>query len=141
MEYKRFDNRIVMRIDRGEEIVSKLTEVAVKENIRCASVSAIGATNAFTIGAYLVEKNEYLSKNYAGTYEITSLFGNITFNNGDVYLHLHMNAADDNGHVVGGHLNRAVISATCEIFIDIIDCVIGRKSDKVTMLNIFDFNY
>ena len=32
MEYKRFDNTIVLRMDRGEEVLETLREVALKEN-------------------------------------------------------------------------------------------------------------
>ena len=44
MEYRRFDNTIIVRIDKGEEILEKIKEVSLKENIKLASVSALGAT-------------------------------------------------------------------------------------------------
>ena len=50
MKYKRFGNTIVARIDRGEEILDKIRELALSENIKLASVSALGATNDFTVG-------------------------------------------------------------------------------------------
>ena len=34
MEYKRFDKDIVVRIDKGEEILEKIKEVAIRENIK-----------------------------------------------------------------------------------------------------------
>ena len=34
MEYKRFNNTIVARIDKDEEIVTKLHNIAIKENKR-----------------------------------------------------------------------------------------------------------
>ena len=34
MEYKKFNNQYVIRIDKGEEICAKLKEVAQKENIK-----------------------------------------------------------------------------------------------------------
>ena len=46
----------------------------------------------------------------------------------------------EDGSVVGGHLNKAVISATCEIIIHRINGVIGRKFDDEIGLNIIEFN-
>ena len=56
MEYKRFGSKIVVRMDMGEEILEQLKGVALKENIKLCSVSALGATNDFTVGVYDVDK-------------------------------------------------------------------------------------
>ena len=52
MDYRRFDNTIVARIDKGEEILEQIKEIALKENIKLASVRALGATNEFTVGVF-----------------------------------------------------------------------------------------
>ena len=39
MEYKRFGSRMVLRIDRGEEVLTQLRRAAEQENIRLAAVS------------------------------------------------------------------------------------------------------
>lgn len=59
--------------------------------------------------------------------------------NGQFYCHLHMSAGNENGEVFGGHLNRAMISATCEMIIQIIDGCVDRKLDEDTGLNLFEF--
>ena len=50
-----------------------------------------------------------------------------------------MAAGDKDGHVFGGHLSMAYVSATAEIEIQISDGVIDRKYDKKIGLNLFDF--
>ena len=135
MEYKRIGSRIVCRIDRGEEICEKVKEIAALENIGLASISAIGATCDFEVGAYNVSEKKYYPVSRQGEYEIASLLGNLSRKGGEVYLHLHMVAAGADGCCVGGHLNRAVVSATCEMFIDILDGEGGRKYNPETGLN------
>ena len=34
MDYRRFGNKIIARIDKGEEILEKIKEISLKEDIR-----------------------------------------------------------------------------------------------------------
>ena len=62
MEYRKFKNDIVVRIDKGEEILDKIKEIALKEKIKLASVRALGATNDFTVGVYKIDEKKILFK-------------------------------------------------------------------------------
>lgn len=139
MEYKRFDSTIIARIDRGEEILEKIKELAIKENIKLASISALGATNDFTVGVFNVDEKKYYSNSFTGNFEIVSLVGTINTMNGEFYSHLHMSAGDSEGKVFGGHLNRAVVSATCEMVINVINGEVDRYHDENVGLNLFKF--
>lgn len=139
MEYKRFDNVFVVRMDKGEEIMAQLKELALKENIFLANINALGAVNDFTVGAYDVKQQKYNSNHFEGVYEIVSLTGSINTMNGEYYSHLHLSAADETGKTVGGHLNEAHISATCEMFIYLINGKVDRFKDEETGLNLFRF--
>ena len=112
MEYRVFDKKVIVRIDRGEEICEQLKAVCEKEGIALASVSAIGAVGKFTVGVFSPESKSYSSNSYEGDYEIVSLLGTVTRMDGKFYSHLHMSAGDGSGKVFGGHLNSAVVSAT-----------------------------
>ena len=139
MEYRRFNNMIVARIDRGEEILTQIKELALKENIKLAHVSALGATNDFTVGVYKVDEKKYYKNHFVGDFEIVSLTGTINTMNHEFYTHIHMSAGNDSGEVFGGHLNEAVVSATCEMVITIIDGEVERFLDDETGLNLFLF--
>ena len=139
MEYKKFGNKIIARIDKGEEILEKIKEIALKENIKLANVNALGATNDFTVGVYKVNEKKYYSNSFKGAYEIVSLTGSINTMNEKFYTHIHMSCGDEKGNVVGVHLNKAIVSATCEMFIDIIDGKVDRFNDEDTGLNLFKF--
>lgn len=139
MDYRRFGSKIVARIDKGEEILEKLKEIALKENIKLAGVSALGATNDFTVGVYKVDEKKYYSNEFKGNFEIVSLTGTVNTMNGELYSHIHMSAGNDRGEVFGGHLNKAVVSATCEMIIDIIDGRVDRRYSEEIGLNLFEF--
>ena len=139
MEYKRFDKDIVVRIDKGEEILEKIKEVAIRENIKLATVTALGATSDFTVGVFKTEEKKYYSNSFKGDFEIVSLTGSINTMNNEFYTHIHMSAGDEKGTVFGGHLNKAIVSATCEMFIHIIEGKVDRELNKDIGLNLFKF--
>ena len=139
MDYRRFGKTIVMRIDRGEEVLTQLKAMALKENIQLASVRALGATNDFTVGVFKVEEKKYYANHFTGDFEIVSLTGTISTMNGEYYAHLHMSAGDEQGRVFGGHLNEAIVSATCEMVVEVIDGQVERAHDADVGLNLFKF--
>lgn len=139
MKYRKFQNTILARIDKGEEIVEKVKEIAEKEGIRLASVHALGAVGEFTVGVFKTQEKEYLANSFSGDFEIVSLNGTINASYGGVYCHLHMSAGNAGGEVFGGHLSRAVVSATCEMIITLIDGEADRYYDEETGLNLFKF--
>lgn len=139
MEYKRFNNKIVVRIDKDEEILSKIKEISLKENITLASISAIGAVNKFTVGLFNTNEKKYYSNTYTGDFEIVSLSGTINTMNNEFYTHIHASFADNKNIVYGGHLNEAIVSATCEMTINIIDGKVDRYFNEEIGLNLFKF--
>lgn len=141
MDYRRYENHIVARIDKGEEILDKIREIAIKEGIAFATVTALGATNDFTVGVFKTEEKKYYSNEFKGNFEIVSLSGTINTMNGEFYTHIHMSAGNERGEVFGGHLNKAIVSATCEMIISIIDIdgKVDRYFDEDIGLNLFRF--
>ena len=139
MDYRRMQDTVFARIDRGEEIQEQLRVIAEREGIRLASVSGLGAVNDFTVGVFKTDRKQYDSNTFTGYFEIVSLTGTITTMDGQSYAHLHMSCGDEQGHVFGGHLNRAVVSATCEVVIRILEGTVERRFDGDIGLNVFDF--
>ena len=139
MEYKRFGDTIFARLDRGEEILEQLKILALQENIKLASVRGLGAVDEFTVGVFKTDRKHYDANSFTGYFEIVSLTGTITTMDGEYYAHLHMSAGNEKGEVFGGHLNRAMISATCELVIQVVDGTVERRFDPEIGLNVFKF--
>lgn len=139
MDYRRFGNTILVRMDRGEEIHEQLRLLAEAEHIRLASIQALGAVDRFTAGVYDLERKEFCANCFTGSFEIVSLTGTIDTMGGAYYAHLHMSAGNARGEVFGGHLKEAWVSATCEMVVTVIDGTIDRIHDAQTGLNLFHF--
>ena len=139
MDYCRFDNVIVGRLVKGEEILQQIKEISLKEDIKLANINALGATNDITVGVFKTAEKKYYSNSFTGDMEIVSLTGTVNTMDGEFYSHLHMSCGDVNGNVFGGHLNRAVVSATCELVMYIIDGNVDRKFSEEIGLNLFEF--
>ena len=122
-----------------EKSYGNLLKAEVRRINTLASISALGATNDFTVGVYKVDEKKYYANSFQGSFEIVSLTGTINTMNGEFYTHIHMSAGNDQGQVFGGHLNKAVVSATCEMVITLIDGHVDRVYDEETGLNIFRF--
>ena len=66
MDYRKFEQGYVLRLDPGEEIVGSLTRLVEQESIQLASVSALGAANDVTIGIFNTVEKKYYSQRYQG---------------------------------------------------------------------------
>ena len=140
MEYRKFSQGYVLRLDPGEEIVSSLTRLVEQEGVTLATVSALGAANDVTIGIFNTWEKQYHSWRFQGDYEISALVGNVTRQEGKPYLHLHITIGNPvTGKVHAGHLTSAVISATLELFLQVWDGEVGRKFSDTVGLNLLEF--
>lgn len=139
MEFKKFNDTYVIRLNKGEEVISSLKELCKNEDIKLAEITGLGAANLVEIGVFNVNTKEYNTKIFEGMFEITSLVGNATRKDGEVYLHIHINFGDEDGIVKGGHLVRTNISATSEIILRKIEGEVGRKLSEEIGLNLLEF--
>lgn len=139
MEYRVFGETIVLRLEKGEEVIESIKKLCEKEDIKAGSISGLGASNQVVVGLFKVDEKKYYSNTFEEDFEITNLTGNISRMNGEVYLHIHGTFANAEGKCIGGHLNKAVISATSEIIINKINGNVGRKFSEEIGLNLIEF--
>lgn len=139
MEAKACGRNWLLRIDRGEEVVATLARFCREKGIRLATVSGLGATDRAAIGLFRAGAKEYVRREVAGDHEITSLTGNVSRLAGEVYLHLHATLSDESFRAIGGHLDSAVVSGTCELAIVVLEGEAEREFSPEVGLNLFKF--
>ena len=138
MKYKKTNLGYVVRLLKGEEVVSSLVEIAERENILSGFVMGLGAVTEIKLGYYDLETKEYRSQMFNEDYEIGSLVGNLTQVDGKAFLHAHITISDKDCKAFAGHLFSAKIYATGEFFIYAFDKKIERKLDEEIGLKLLD---
>ncbi len=144
MDYKVLDGRILLRLDRGEELLSNITEICEREGVHSALFHGIGAFGSVCIATYIPDTEGFLDHEKSGLLELISLDGNISHeDDGRIFEHTHalFSFLNEKGDSVcfGGHLKKAVVSYTAEIDITPIwGDGIGRMVDPVTGITIWE---
>jgi uncharacterized protein len=136
---------IIGRLTRGSDLLRGLLEVCAQRQVRCASVTALGAVETAEVSHYDVRNKHYHPpRKLAGPLEILSLTGNLTENQGELAPHVHVTLSreGDNGiEVLGGHLVSAQVFA-CEYTIFALDDVLLRRGpDKDTGLRLWEAGF
>ena len=136
MEHCHEGNRLLVRIERGEEVVSSLTEVCREHKIGCASISGIGAVRDAEVGYYDLQDLEYRKRTIREVCELVSLSGNVALIDGESFVHTHAALGKGDLELLGGHLFSATVAVTVEVFLDIWERDIKRELDPDMKLNL-----
>lgn len=139
MDYRKFGDTYIVRIDRGEEIITSLNALCVKEKIRLAKVDALGAVDHAVVSVYDVPTQTFYRKEFNEPMEISNLCGTVTRKEGQVYIHLHVTVCGKDLIAHGGHANELRVGATCEMAVRVLSGEVNRRPDEDTGLNLFRF--
>ena len=139
MRYKKVGNSYLIRLEKGEKVIEKLTDFCVKEGIRSGHFSGIGGLENVEIAYYTIGDKQYHSKFFdRPPYEILSLKGNVSTSEGKIKIHAHVLVGDNKFQTFGGHLNEGVVLPTCEIVFTRFGEIVERKMDGETGLPLLD---
>ena len=127
-------------LKKGDELVSSLTDFAVKEKIKGAWIFAVGACDRVEAGYYDLKSKTYKFKSYNQDLEILSIQGNISWNGDEPVIHLHGTFAGEDGKAFGGHIKSLKVSITCEVFVHdwFGEVKINRQPNDQIGLNLLD---
>lgn len=139
ISHRQIGNIFYLRLDPDHEIIASMKSFCRQYGIQAGMISGLGAVKSVTLGFFEPISKQYQQKTFEGAYEITSLIGNISTLDQEVYLHAHANFAGADYQVFGGHLAAAVVSATAEIRIQKDDGQLERAFNQQIGLNIYKF--
>ncbi len=130
----------VVRLKSKEEICEKLLEVMNEKKIRQVVIlSAIGSVfEAIFFGVkpnsqlpYDIDKITVIKK--TGPFEVLTMEGNVLPRGEELIPHLHLTLGTHDGKVIGGHLDKAIVYTTLELFLaEIKGCDLVKSEDEVS---------
>ncbi len=129
----------LVRLDKGERLVETLTEFIKQEKIGGAWVSGLGAAQSAELGFYDLDKQAYNWQKLDQLMEITSIQGNVAWQDDLPVLHLHGTFSDRNLRAFGGHIKELQAGGTVEVLLHRwYKGQLNRSMDAATGLNLLD---
>ena len=139
MKYsKATSNSYVLRLEKGEEVISNLQRFCQERSIDTAYFTGLGSIEDPTLAHYLVTTKKYTEKEVKGVFEALAVTGNVALFEGKPLVHCHVVLSDEEMNARGGHLVKSVVSATFEVHLAKSDEVLTKTMNDEIGLKLFD---
>lgn len=127
------EDQLVVRLQDGEELISCLAGLDVASGF---ILSGVGMLRDLELGywngtAYEVERIDE-------PVELLSLSGNLARRDGEPVVHVHVAVARRGGRAFGGHVIRATVANTAEIFIRrLVGIALERRPEETGLVGLY----
>jgi predicted DNA-binding protein with PD1-like motif len=124
-------------LQRGELLITSLTKLIKDKNIQSAWINGLGGVQWAELGFYNLETQQYTWRRFDQLLEITSIQGNIAWQDDEPVIHTHGTFSDSAYNAIGGHIKELEVSGTCELHLHtIFGDHLSRVHDNQTGLNL-----
>lgn len=130
MQYTRSKDTYIIKVERGEEVVSMLTDFCADHGIKNASFSGIGAVDHLSCGYYALHEKRYYFTEYDELLEAVNLTGNVALKEGKPFVHMHGVFTDTTNTAFGGHVASARAGVVVEVVMHAYESSIERIYDE-----------
>lgn len=138
MKSRRIAGGYLVRLERGEEAIASLKSFVSQKKIPCGVLQGIGAIENVKLGYFDLKAGRYHTKQIKKTVEVVSLIGNISYTDGQPFIHSHVAIAGTDHRLLGGHFFKGTVAVTLEIFIKVIKRRLNRYRDHELGFNFWD---
>jgi predicted DNA-binding protein with PD1-like motif len=130
---------IALIMDKGDEVLSAITNFAAKEGIKAARISGIGAFSDVTLLYFDWSKKKYKKIAVDEQVEVASLNGDIALDpQGKPAVHVHLVVGKSDGTAMAGHLGAAHVRPTLELIVEDSPSYLQKTLDGETGLALID---
>ena len=123
---------------KGDEVLSGLTDFALKNKIADAHFTGIGAVSSATTAWIDLETRLYHPTVTNQQVEVLSLIGDIAAFNGKPVVHMHAILGRRDGTTVGGHVWELNTNPTIEVFLTANTIPLAKRPDPASGLKLID---
>ena len=114
--------------------MASLIAFAQQSGITGASLQGIGAFSKATVAYWNKETKEYEEIAVDEQVEVLSIAGSLATSGDEIKVHAHAVLGRRDGSAIGGHLLRATVFPTLEVFITDLGARLVREKDPATGL-------
>lgn len=126
---------LVAVMEIGDEVMASLKELARRERLTGASLTAIGAFGEATLAYFDWDTKQYRHIPVEEQVEVATMLGDIGIDEkGEPALHVHLVLGRRDGGAVAGHLVEAKVRPTLEVVITEQPAHLRRRHDPETGL-------
>lgn len=130
----------VVVMDKDDEAFGQLGAFAAEHQVSAASLTAVGAARAVTLGYFDPEISDYRSTEFTEQVEVLSLVGDIALKDGKPAVHAHITLGRKDSSTIGGHLQSLTVWPTLEVVVTELPAHLAKKIDPETGLALIDLS-
>jgi predicted DNA-binding protein with PD1-like motif len=134
-EYIKVPSGYLMVLREGDNVLERIKNLALQEQIPSANFSAMGFVN-ITFGFFNFKTKTYKPGSFRNV-ELASMNGSIAWQSDSVSIHAHGVATDENFAAHGGHILEAIVSTgSVEILVTVHDILLQRHKEDPPGANV-----
>jgi predicted DNA-binding protein with PD1-like motif len=107
----------LLSLDTGSDLYETVSAYVTEHDIKAASVAFIGAVRKANLAWWDQEAEEYCGFSFVEPMEVVGGLGSISEVDGRPFAHIHLTLANQEGRVVGGHVEPGTEVYAMEITI------------------------
>ena len=138
MQFQKFGDRYMLRLESGEPVVHTLVAFLKSEKVTFANMSAIGAVRWVELGYWNADTKGYEYEEIEEQLELLSLQGNCSLKEGQPFIHAHAVLGRRDFSLLGGHLKEAKVHPTLEVWLRVEEAMVRRTRDQDSKLFLLD---
>jgi len=94
----------VLRLEKGRDLLEQLTDYCNREAIDAGQVTALGAVTEAMLAFYDQDEEFYGETHIDREMEMIQATGNVSYLEGERFVHMHATFTDEDGELHAGHL-------------------------------------